>query len=141
MSEDLKIDVKVDTDERTARSKLDSLKAEYEKKTINLGVKLGQFDIGCISKSIARLTSDLIALSNIEFSGLDKLGTSLKKINKLISEQDSVGNISTSSDNNKIKRLVSDQGQALEQVKELEVISKDLQDIMNHINKNNADSL
>ena len=36
MSEDLKIDVKVDTDESAARSKLDSLKAEYEKKTINL---------------------------------------------------------------------------------------------------------
>ena len=82
MSEELKIDVKVDTDERVARSKLDSLKAEYEKKTINLGVKLGQFDIGDISKSIARLTSDLNALSNIEFSGLDKLAASLKKINK-----------------------------------------------------------
>ena len=141
MSEDLKIDVKVDTDESAARSKLDSLKAEYEKKTINLGVKLGQFDIGGISKSIARLTSDLNALSNIEFSGLDKLGASLKKINKLMSQQDGVGDTNTNNSNNKIKRLVDDQEQALNQVKELESISKDMQDVMSQINKNNKDSL
>ena len=141
MSEDLKIDVKVDTDESAARSKLDSLKAEYEKKTINLGVKLGQFDIGGISKSIARLTSDLNALSNIEFSGLDKLGASLKKINKLMSQQDGVGDTNTNNSNNKIKRLVDDQEQALNQVKELESISRDIQDVMSQINKNNKDSL
>ena len=92
MSEELRIDVDVKANDDNAKKTLNNLIKEYNNKPLEFQVKLGQFDITEISKSIARLTSDLNKLSSIEFSGLNKLETNLKNINKLMAQQNKISN-------------------------------------------------
>ena len=90
MSEELRIEVDVKAKDDSAKNTLDGLIKEYNNKPLEFQVKLGKFDISGISSSIARLTSDLNKLTNIEFNGLNKLETNLKNINKLMSQQEKI---------------------------------------------------
>lgn len=140
MSEELRIEVDVKAKDDNARKTLDGLIKEYNDKPLEFQVKLGRFDISEISSSIARLTSDLNKLTNIEFNGLNKLETNLKNINKLMSQQNKISNTGTTIEGNTengIKRLVGDQKESLNQIKELEQIGKEMDSMLSQYNKNN----
>lgn len=140
MSEELRIDVDIQTKDDKARSQLNNLIQEYSKKTIDFDVKLGQFDITGLSRSIARLTSDLNALSNIEFTGLNKLETNLKNINKLMDKQNNIQNKGSEFESNttsNIKRLIGDQEESLKEINKLDDLGKELQHVLDSYNKNN----
>ena len=66
MSEELRIEVDVKANDDSAKKTLDGLIKEYNNKPLEFQVKLGKFDISGISSSIARLTSDLNKLTNID---------------------------------------------------------------------------
>ena len=142
MSEELRIDVDVKANDDNAKKTLNNLIKEYNNKPLEFQVKLGQFDITEISKSIARLTSDLNKLSNIEFSGLNKLETNLKNINKLMAQQNKISNtsIDVDSNNSGIKRLVEEQKESLRYVQELDQIGKEMDSMLSQYNKNNEES-
>ena len=143
MSEELKIEVDVKANDDSAKKTLDNLIKEYNDKSLEFQVKLGKFDISGISSSIARLTSDLNKLSNIEFDGLNKLETNLKNINKLMSQQNKISSSKVSvSDNaeNGIKRLVGDQKESLRHIEELNQISNEMDSLLSQYNKNNEKS-
>ena len=143
MSEELKIEVDVKANDDSAKKTLDNLIKEYNDKSLEFQVKLGKFDISGISSSIARLTSDLNKLSNIEFDGLNKLETNLKNINKLMSQQNKISSSKVSvSDNaeNGIKKLVGDQKESLRHIEELNQISNEMDNLLSQYNKNNEKS-
>ena len=143
MSEELKIEVDVKANDDSAKKTLDGLIKEYDNKSLEFQVKLGKFDISGISSSIARLTSDLNKLSNIEFDGLNKLETNLKNINKLMDKQNKISKTSTSVEGNvedSVKRLVGDQKESLRYVNELNQMSKEMDNLLSQYNKNNEKS-
>ncbi len=140
MSEELKIDVDVRAKDDSAKKTLDGLIKEYNNKPLEFQVKLGKFDISGISSSIARLTSDLNKLTNIEFNGLNKLETNLKNINKLMSQQNKISNSGVDVKNNTengVKRLVGDQKESLRYLEELDQINKEMDNMLSQYNKNN----
>src|SRR5699024_3408664 len=135
MSEELKIEVDVKANDDNAKKTLDRLIKEYNNKSLDFQVKLGKFDINGIRRSIARLTSDLNKLSNIEFEGLNKLETNLKNINKLMVKQNKISNANTNTDiesnvENSVKRLVGDQKESLRYVNELNQMSKEMDNLL-----------
>lgn len=145
MSEELKIEVDVKANDDSAKKTLDALIKEYNNKSLDFQVKLGKFDINGISSSIARLTSDLNKLSNIEFNGLNKLETNLKNINKLMDKQNKISNTNTNVDiesnvGNSVKRLVGDQKESLRYINELNQMSKEMDNMLSQYNKNNEKS-
>ena len=145
MSEELKIEVDVKANDDSAKKTLDRLIKEYNNKSLDFQVKLGKFDINGISSSIARLTSDLNKLSNIEFEGLNKLETNLKNINKLMDKQNKISNANTNTDiesnvENSFKRLVGDQKESLRHIEELNQISNEMDNLLSQYNKNNEKS-
>ena len=145
MSEELKIEVDVKANDDSAKKTLDALIKEYNNKSLDFQVKLGKFDISGISSSIARLTSDLNKLSNIEFNGLNKLETNLKNINKLMDKQNKISNTNTNVDiesnvGNSVKRLVGDQKESLRYINELNQMSKEMDNMLSQYNKNNEKS-
>lgn len=145
MSEELKIEVDVKANDDSAKKTLDRLIKEYNNKSLDFQVKLGKFDINGISSSIARLTSDLNKLSNIEFEGLNKLETNLKNINKLMDKQNKISNANTNTDiesnvENSVKRLVGDQKESLRYINELNQMSKEMDNLLSQYNKNNEKS-
>lgn len=135
MSEELRIEVDVQANDKNARGTLDGLIKEYKNKPLEFDVKLGQFDITGISRSIARLTSDLNKLTNIEFNGLTKLETNLKNINKLMSKQNKVSGSNTDIESG-VKRLVGDQKESLKHIEELDSIGKEMDSMLSLYNKN-----
>lgn len=140
MSEELRIEVDVKANDDSAKKTLDGLIKEYTNKPLEFQVKLGKFDISGISSSIARLTSDLNKLTNIEFNGLNKLETNLKNINKLMSQQNKISNNGVdvkSNAENGVKRLVGDQKESLKYLEELDQISKEMDNMLSQYNKNN----
>lgn len=140
MSEELRIEVDVKANDDSAKKTLDGLIKEYTNKPLEFQVKLGKFDISGISSSIARLTSDLNKLTNIEFNGLNKLETNLKNINKLMSQQNKISNNGVnvkSNAENGVKRLVGDQKESLRHLEELDQISKEMDNMLSQYNKNN----
>ena len=140
MSEELRIEVDVRAKDDSAKNTLDGLIKEYNNKPLEFQVKLGKFDISGISSSIARLTSDLNKLTNIEFNGLNKLETNLKNINKLMSQQNKISNNGVdvkSNAENGVKRLVGDQKESLRHLEELDQISKEMDNMLSQYNKNN----
>ena len=140
MSEELRIEVDVKANDDSAKKTLDGLIKEYTNKPLEFQVKLGKFDISGISSSIARLTSDLNKLTNIEFNGLNKLETNLKNINKLMSQQNKISNNGVdvkSNAENGVKRLVGDQKESLRHLEELGQISKEMDNMLSQYNKNN----
>ena len=140
MSEELRIEVDVKANDDSAKNTLDGLIKEYNNKPLEFQVKLGKFDISGISSSIARLTSDLNKLTNIEFNGLNKLETNLKNINKLMSQQNKISNNGVdvkSNAENGVKRLVGDQKESLRHLEELDQISKEMDNMLSQYNKNN----
>lgn len=143
MSEELKIEVDVKANDDSAKKTLDNLIKEYNDKSLEFQVKLGKFDISGISSSIARLTSDLNKLSNIEFDGLNKLETNLKNINKLMSQQNKISSskvIISDNAENGIKKLVGDQKESLRHIEELNQISNEMDNLLSQYNKNNEKS-
>lgn len=143
MSEELKIEVDVKANDDSAKKTLDALIKEYNNKSLDFQVKLGKFDINGISSSIARLTSDLNKLSNIEFDGLNKLETNLKNINKLMSQQNKISSskvIISDNAENGIKKLVGDQKESLRHIEELNQISNEMDNLLSQYNKNNEKS-
>lgn len=140
MSEELRIEVDVKANDDSAKKTLDGLIKEYTNKPLEFQVKLGKFDISGISSSIARLTSDLNKLTNIEFNGLNKLETNLKNINKLMSQQNKISNNGVdvkSNAENGVKRLLGDQKESLRHLEELDQISKEMDSMLSQYNKNN----
>lgn len=140
MSEELRIEVDVKAKDDSAKNTLDGLIKEYNNKPLEFQVKLGKFDISGISSSIARLTSDLNKLTNIEFNGLNKLETNLKNINKLMSQQNKISNNGVdvkSNAENGVKRLLGDQKESLRHLEELDQISKEMDSMLSQYNKNN----
>lgn len=140
MSEELRIEVDVKANDDSAKKTLDELIKEYTNKPLEFQVKLGKFDISGISSSIARLTSDLNKLTNIEFNGLNKLETNLKNINKLMSQQNKISNNGVdvkSNAENGVKRLLGDQKESLRHLEELDQISKEMDSMLSQYNKNN----
>ena len=143
MSEELRIEVDVKANDDSAKKTLDGLIKEYNNKPLEFQVKLGKFDISGISSSIARLTSDLNKLTNIEFNGLNKLETNLKNINKLMSQQNKISNNGVdvkSNAENGVKRLVGDQKESLKYLEELDQINKEMDNMLSQYNKNNEKS-
>lgn len=143
MSEELRIEVDVKANDDSAKKTLDGLIKEYTNKPLEFQVKLGKFDISGISSSIARLTSDLNKLTNIEFNGLNKLETNLKNINKLMSQQNKISNNGVdvkSNAENGVKRLVGDQKESLKYLEELDQINKEMDNMLSQYNKNNEKS-
>lgn len=143
MSEELRIEVDVKANDDSAKKTLDGLIKEYTNKPLEFQVKLGKFDISGISSSIARLTSDLNKLTNIEFNGLNKLETNLKNINKLMSQQNKISNSGVDVKNNTengVKRLVGDQKESLKYLEELDQINKEMDNMLSQYNKNNEKS-
>lgn len=143
MSEELRIEVDVKAKDDSAKNTLDGLIKEYNNKPLEFQVKLGKFDISGISSSIARLTSDLNKLTNIEFNGLNKLETNLKNINKLMSQQNKISNNGVdvkSNAENGVKRLVGDQKESLKYLEELDQINKEMDNMLSQYNKNNEKS-
>lgn len=140
MSEELRIEVDVKAKDDSAKNTLDGLIKEYNNKPLEFQVKLGKFDISGISSSIARLTSDLNKLTNIEFNGLNKLETNLKNINKLMSQQNKISNNGVdvkSNAENGVKRLLGDQKESLRHLEGLDQISKEMDSMLSQYNKNN----
>ena len=143
MSEELRIEVDVHANDDSAKKTLDGLIKEYNNKPLEFQVKLGKFDIKGISSSIAKLTSDLNKLTNIEFNGLNKLETNLKNINKLMAQQNKTSNISTnveSNANDGVKRLVGDQKESLRYLEELNQIGKEMDSLLSQYSKNNEEA-
>ena len=132
MSEELRIEVDVKTEDTKARSQLDSLIKEYNKKSIDLDVKLGKLDIDNIQRSIKKVTNDLEIISNIKFDNLNKLETSLKKINKLLENQKANSSINGTNyealenEYAQIDRLVGSKEESLKKIQELEQIGEKL---------------
>lgn len=132
MSEELRIEVDVKTEDTKARSQLDSLIKEYNKKSIDLDVKLGKLDIDNLQRSIKKVTNDLETISNIKFDNLNKLETSLKKINKLLENQKVNSTINGTNygalENEyvQIDRLVGSKEESLKKIQELEQIGEKL---------------
>ena len=85
MSDELKIELQVETDASKAKSQLNDLIDEYKKKKpINLDVKINDSNLDGFRKSIKTITDDLSGLANIKFDNLNKVESSLKKIANLI---------------------------------------------------------
>lgn len=144
MSEELRIDVQVQSDDSKARKQLDGLIKEYNDKSIDFKIKVDDIDFSGIRSSITRLTSDLNKLTNIKFSELNKLETNLKNINKLMAQQNNISggsnkDISSNTSDN-VRRLVGDQKESLEYIKELDSIGKELDQVVKRYNQNQEDS-
>ena len=85
MSDELKIELQVETDIDKAKSQLDNLIDEYKKKKpIELEFKLGNTNLDQFQSNIKSITSSLDSLSKIDFSNLKTIETNLKNISKVI---------------------------------------------------------
>lgn len=143
MSDELKIELQVETDDSRARSQLDNLIDEFNsKKPINLKINLGDKNLEAFQTSIKGMTSDLDTLSKLNFSNLKTIETSLKNITKIVGEykgltSDNKNNIFKSStggtgldglDSININRLSSDHNEALAQIETLKADAKRLRE-------------
>ena len=144
MSDELKIELQVETDASKAKSQLNDLINEYKKKKpINLDVKINDSNLDGFRKSIKTITDDLSGLANIKFDNLNKVESSLKKIANLINNvQNSNKNTSTTTkstqgsfveafgfvDDIDFERLSRNHSEALKQVKNLQQSAAYLKD-------------
>jgi len=137
MSDELKIELQVETDDSKARSQLDDLIKEYKnKKPIEVDFRLGNTNLDEFQANIKSITSSLESLSKIDFKNLKSIESNLKNISKVASEyQDTLAKTTAKKSNSsgsssildilpdfedeKIERLSKNQKEALEEVKSL----------------------
>jgi len=87
MSDELKIELQVETDDSKARSQLDDLIKEYKnKKPIEVDFRLGNTNLDEFQANIKSITSSLESLSKIDFKNLKSIESNLKNISKVASE-------------------------------------------------------
>ena len=133
MSDELKIELQVETDSSKAKTQLDNLIDEYKKKKpINLDVSINDEKLDTFKKSIKSITDDLNGLAGIKFNNLSRVESSLQKIANLInSVQMPKGSASKSTqssfveafgfvDDIDFERLSRNHSEALKQVKNLQ---------------------
>ena len=144
MSDELKIELQVETDIDKAKSQLDNLIDEYKKKKpIELEFKLGNTNLDQFQSNIKSITSSLDSLSKIDFSNLKTIETNLKNISKVASEYQktlaSTNNKNSSSGSNSvldvlpdfdketIQRLSKNQKEALNEIEKLKVSASEVE--------------
>ena len=146
MSDELKIELQVETDDSKARSQLDNLISEYKnKKPVEIEVKLGNTNLNEFQANIKSITSSLDNLSKIDFGNLKTIETNLKNISKAADEYQKTlasttgnkpnsGSGSTSIlgvlpdfEGEAIERLSKNQKEALEQISSLKYYAKDIE--------------
>ncbi|MBP3906454.1 MAG: hypothetical protein J6D12_04965, partial [Peptostreptococcaceae bacterium] len=145
MSDELKIELQVETDIDKAKSQLDNLIDEYKKKKpIELEFKLGNTNLDQFQSNIKSITSSLDSLSKIDFSNLKTIETNLKNISKVASEYQktlaSTNNKNSSSsgsnsvldvlpgfDKETIQRLSKNQKEALNEIEKLKVSASEVE--------------
>ena len=143
MSDELKIELQVESNTTKAESQLNELIDKYEKrKPIDLKVKLGDVNLEAFQNNIKSITSSLNTLSNIDFGNLKGIETILKKITKLVGDYQKVLNETTSNTkNNKgtissltefdyvdMDRLSANHKEALEQISTMKSYAKEVKD-------------
>lgn len=148
MSEELKIELQVDAETSAAKTKVDNLIDELKKKKpIDLQVNVGKTDLTAFNETIKSITTDLKTLSELKFSNLKTIETSLKSVAKVVKEYQ--GLMSLDGSNNKssvlgglsgfddetIERLSNDHKEALSQVKSLQQSAIFLKDGFNEYQK------
>ena len=100
MSEELKIELQVDAETSAAKTKVDNLIDELKKKKpIDLQVNVGKTDLTAFNETIKSITTDLKTLSELKFSNLKTIETSLKSVAKVVKEYQ--GLMSLDGSNNK----------------------------------------
>ena len=133
MSEELKIELQVDAETSAAKTKVDNLIDELKKKKpIDLQVNVGKTDLTAFNETIKSITTDLKTLSELKFSNLKTIETSLKNVAKAVKEYQGVMSLDSSSSDKsvlsglagfedfEIDRLSNDHKEALTQVKSLQ---------------------
>lgn len=148
MSEELKIELQVDAETSAAKTKVDNLIDELKKKKpIDLQVNVGKTDLTAFNETIKSITTDLKTLSELKFSNLKTIETSLKSVAKVVKEYQ--GLMSLDGSNNKssvlgglsgfddetVERLSNDHKEALSQVKSLQQSAIFLKDGFNEYQK------
>ena len=139
MSDELKIELQVESDTTKAESQLNDLIDKFKnRKPIDLNVRLGNVDLAAFQSSIKSITTDLNNLASLNFANLDNVASSLKKISNIAKEfkglnfsntTEAISKASTTSvlaglegfadDNGKFERLSKDHKEALKQVESL----------------------
>ena len=98
MSDELKIDIQVDANTEPAETKVDNLIEEFKKKKpIDLDVRIGKTDFSQFKADIQDITKDLTVLSELKFSNLKTIETSLKNVAKAVKEYQGVMSLDSSS--------------------------------------------
>ena len=138
MSDELKIELQVESNTTKAELQLNELIDKFKKrKPIELDVRLGNVKLEEFTQSIKTITTNLNSLASLNFSNLDKAEDSLRKISSLVKNFNGLDNKNNSSsmdkksnslfdslgeftDNEKLERLSKDQKEALNQVKSLQ---------------------
>ena len=91
MSDELKIDIQVDADTSSAETKVDNLIEELKKKKpVDLQVRFGQTSLEEFKNEIQAITRDLSVLSELKFSNLKTIETSLRNVAKAVKEYQGV---------------------------------------------------
>ena len=137
MSDELKIELQVETDDKVARSQLDELIKEYKnKKPIELGLNIGKTNLETFQSNIKSITEDLQTLSGLNFNNLKTIEKSLKNISEFVGKYQSAmstnlkGKSGSASDgslldtlpdfeNEKLERLSKDHKTARDQIDRL----------------------
>ena len=152
MSDELKIELQVTADTESVETQLNNLINEYNnKKPIDLKVKFGDANLDTFKDSIKSITTDLQALSSINFNNLNSVATNLQSISKFVKEFRDLNlgsNNTSNSKNNSIanavhefdgdigfERLSKNYAEALAQIKALQNNANFLKDGFEEYNK------
>ena len=144
MSDELKIELQVESNTTKAEEQLDDLIKKYKnKEPIDLKVKLGNVDLNTFQNNIKSITGSLDTLSKMNFSNLKGIETSLKNISKIAKEyQKTVSATTFTTDKNggsvlgglnefdsvDMDRLSKNHKEALEQISKMKEYAKEVKD-------------
>ena len=126
MSDELKIELQVETDDSKARSQLNDLISEFNnKKPIDLKINIGDTNLETFKNSIKSITADLTALSNIDFGNLRKVESNLLSITNLVKNFQDLNKNNKSTGSSVINNPISDIAHEFDNSAILERLSKD----------------
>ncbi|MGL5718484.1 MAG: phage tail tape measure protein [Paraclostridium sp.] len=135
MSDELKIDVKVDADDSQARSKINKLKSELQDEKVNIKINVGDTDIKGTMNQIDKLLDSLQRLSRFD---LGKSGFGLENSQKIDEVSKSLARYE------KTLRIIADAKKELRDSKDISITGIDLDkelDLQAKTVKDNVDKI